>query len=122
MKQLSKVWHYFIAVKLMPTTNFSAVLKESAALTYATQLGKLVDMGQVIQDSILHGSTPQQPGFITPHIDLCKKARVKWTLEEEVLQCKQIIDDDLISSMKDTDDASATNQAPSAKEELGLKG
>ena len=63
MKKISKIWHYFVCAKLQPTTNFSGVMKSRAALVYAIQEGLKIDMGLVIQHSIIHGFKQGIQGF-----------------------------------------------------------
>ena len=57
MDRYSKVWHYFIGAKLLPTINFSVVMKERAMLIHVIQDDKTIDIGLVIQNSSLHGTT-----------------------------------------------------------------
>ena len=54
MSRSSKAWHYFMCSKFMPITNFSAVSKDRVGLTYAIQMGKSIDVGLIIQKSILN--------------------------------------------------------------------
>ena len=55
MTRASKIWHYFVCAKFLPTTNFSAVMKMRAILVYAIQEKKKIDVGLIIQHSIIHG-------------------------------------------------------------------
>ena len=55
MTRTSKIWHYFVCAKLLPTTNFNDVVKNKAALVYAIQKKKKLDIGLIIQNSIIHG-------------------------------------------------------------------
>ena len=55
MKKIAKIWHYFVCAKLQPTTNVSTVMKSRAALVYAILEGMKIDVGLVIQHSIIHG-------------------------------------------------------------------
>ena len=55
MTKTSKIWHYFVCAKLLPTTNFSAVTKNRAAFVYTIQKKKKLDIGLIIQNSIIHG-------------------------------------------------------------------
>ena len=77
MKNISKIWHYFVCAKLQPTTNFSVVIKSQAALIYAIQEGLKIDVDLVIQHSIIHGF---EQGLPHPHLilELCRNAGVKW--------------------------------------------
>ena len=55
MKEIAKIWHYFVCTKLQPTTNVSAVMKSRVTLVYAILEGMKIDVGLVIQHSIIHG-------------------------------------------------------------------
>ena len=55
MTKVSKIWHYFICAKLLPTTNHSVVMKSRAALIYAILKDMKIDVGLIIQHSIIHG-------------------------------------------------------------------
>ena len=65
MKKIAKIWHYFVCAKLQPTTHVSAVMKSRAALVYAIMEGMKIDVGLVIQHSIIHGFEHDIQGF--PH-------------------------------------------------------
>ena len=55
MTKTLNIWHYFVCAKLLPTTNFSVIMKNLAALVYAIQKKKKIDIGLIIQNSIIHG-------------------------------------------------------------------
>ena len=86
MKKIAKIWYYFVCAKLQPTTNVSAVMKSRAALVYAIIEGMKIDVGLVIQHSIIHGFEQGIQGFPYPHLitELCRNAGVKWNKKEEV--------------------------------------
>ena len=48
-----KVWHCFIRAKLMLVMHFSDAIMDQARLLYAIKTKKLIDIGSVIQQSIL---------------------------------------------------------------------
>ena len=98
MKKLAKIWHYFVCAKLQPTTNVSAVMKHRAALVYAIIEGMKIDIGLVIQNSIIHGFEAGIQGFPHPHLitELCKNAGVKFNQKEEVKPPKGLIDDSVV--------------------------
>ena len=79
MSKSSKAWHYFVCSKFMPTTNFSAMAKDRASLTYAIQMGKFVDVGLVIHSSILNAQKIAKIGLPYPHLitKLCKRVEVQ---------------------------------------------
>ena len=49
-----KVWHHFICARLVPTMHLSEVTKERAALLYAIQTGKKINVSRWIQHNINH--------------------------------------------------------------------
>ena len=65
MSKSSKAWHYFVCSKFIPMTNFSIVSKDRADLTYVIQKGKSVDVGLVIQRSILNALKIAKAGLPT---------------------------------------------------------
>ena len=82
----SKVWHYFVAAKLIPTTNFSTVMKERTGLVYAIESNRTIDVGLIIHHSILHGVTKDNARLYHPSLitTLCKVAGVVWSKSEEI--------------------------------------
>ena len=51
---IPKVWHHFITLRLIPTTNVCEVTAKRALLKYAILQDIPFDVGQVIEDAILH--------------------------------------------------------------------
>ena len=51
---IPKVWHHFITSRLIPTTNVCEVTAKRALLNYAILQNIPFDVGQVIEDAILH--------------------------------------------------------------------
>ena len=51
---ISKVWHHFITSRLISTTNVCEVKAKRSLLNYAIMQDKPFDVGQVIEDAILH--------------------------------------------------------------------
>ena len=100
----SKAWHYFVCSKFMPTTNHSAVSKDRAGLTYAIQIGKSIDVGMIIQRSILKALKTPKVGLPHPHLvfDLCKAAGVQWVEGEELLHPKGEMDNKIFGVYKTT--------------------
>ena len=98
MTKVAKIWHYFICAKLLPTTNHSAVMKSRAALIYAILKDMKIDVGLIIQHSIIHGFEKGIHGFSHPHLitDLCANVGVKWNAKEEVRNLKGVIDDSIV--------------------------
>ena len=70
-------------------------MKSRVALVYAILERMKIDVGLVIQHSIIHGFEQGIQGFSHPHLitELCRNARVKWNQKEEVCAPKGIIDD-----------------------------
>ena len=80
------------------STNVSAVMKSRAALVYAIIEGMKIDVGLVIQHSIIHGFEQGIQGFPHPHLitDLGRNAGVKWNKKKEVRTPKRVIDDAVV--------------------------
>ena len=116
MSKSSKAWHYFVCSKFMPTTNFSAVSKDRAGLTYAIQKGKSMDIGLVIQRSILNALKIAKAGLPHPHliINLCKRAGVQWGEGEELLHPKWVIIDKTLDVYKSYAGGEGTSGAGSS--------
>ena len=51
---IPKVWHHFITSRLIPTTNVCEVTAQRALLNYVILQDIPFDVGQVIEDAILH--------------------------------------------------------------------
>ena len=88
MSRSSKAWHYFVCF------NFSAVSKDRVGLIYAIQMGKSIDVGLIIQKSILKALKILKAGLPHPHLvfELCKAPRVQWVEGEELLHPNGAID------------------------------
>ena len=73
-------------------------MKSMAALVYAILEGMKIDVGLVIQQSIIHGFEQGIQGFPHSHLitELCRNAEVKWNQKEEVCAPKGIIDDAIV--------------------------
>ena len=63
MTKVAKILHYFVCAKLLPTTNHSAVMKSIAAMVYAILKNIQIDVGLIIQHSIIHGFEKGIHGF-----------------------------------------------------------
>ena len=90
-------------------------MKDWAALIQFIQFGKSVDVGLVIQNSIIHGATFLSTSIYHPLLItmLCKNAGILWTTDEEVQQPKRIIGNNLIRNMKDeSSEAAGANYKP----------
>ena len=77
-------------------------MKSRVALVYAIIEGMKIDVGLVIQNSIIHGFEQGIQGFPHPHLitDLCRNAGVKWNKKEEVCAPKEVIDDAVVVKFK----------------------
>ena len=72
-----KVWHHFITSRLIPTTNVCEVTAKHALLNYAIIQDILFDVGQVIEDAILHNREAKMNlGHPFLIYGLCKRAEV----------------------------------------------
>ena len=56
---IPKVWHHFITSRLVPTMNVCEVTVTRALLNYAIIQDIPFDVGQVIEDAILHNRDPK---------------------------------------------------------------
>ena len=120
MSRSSKAWHYFVCSKFMPITNFSAVSKDRVGLTYAIQMGKSIDVGLIIQKSILKALKILKAGLPHSHLvfELCKEAGVQWVKGDELLHPKRAIDNKTFDVYKNyvghtSNSARATEVGPS---------
>ena len=74
---IPKVWHHFITSRLIPTTNVCEVTSKRALLNYAIIQDIPFDVGQVIEDAILHNRDAKMNlGHPFLIYGLCKRARV----------------------------------------------
>ena len=83
-----KAWHYFIYAKLLPSGNTYEVKKERAILNYAIQKGLSIDVGRIIETSILdwlRGGTTGGLGHASLIYALCTAKNIPTTASEEVL-------------------------------------
>ena len=85
----AKVWFYFLAFVLVPIKHLSTVREQEAILLYAILKGYKLNVGTIIENSIMRYHEGNKRGLI-PHpatiTVLCLKAGVKgvWEEEEEV--------------------------------------
>ena len=81
-----KVWFYFIGSVLLPSKHLSIVCQEEAILLYALLKGYKINVGKIIENSILNYYRSKYRGLM-PHpatiTRLCKLGGVKGTWEEE---------------------------------------
>ena len=74
---IPKVWHHFITSRLIPTTNVCEVTAQRALLNYAILQDIPFDVGQVIEDAILHNRDAKMNlGHPFLIFGLCKQAGV----------------------------------------------
>ena len=74
---IPKVWHHFIMSRLIPTTNVCEVTAKRALLNYAIIQDIPFDVGQIIEDAILHNRDAKMNlGHPFLIFGLCKQARV----------------------------------------------
>lgn len=88
-------WFAFITSRIMPSNHTSQVTKERAALVYCIFNGDSVDVGQLVQSSILQavrGTTTLSLPHTSLITELCRHAGVKWDDNEELLQPRSMID------------------------------
>ena len=74
---IPKVWHHFITSRLIPTTNMCEVTAKRALLNYAIIQNISFDVGQIIEDAILHNRDAKMSlGHPFLIYGLCKRAEV----------------------------------------------
>ena len=74
---IPKVWHHFITSRLIPTTNVCEVTAQRSLLNYAILQDIPFDVGQVIEDAILHNrEAKMNMGHPFLIFGLCKQAGV----------------------------------------------
>ena len=82
----AKIWLYFLSSVLMPSNHLSTVRKEKSVLLYAIIKGYKMNVGQIIEKSILNYYCSNFRGLI-PHpstiTTLCIMGRVQFDMEEE---------------------------------------
>lgn len=94
-----KAWYAYICAKLMPCTHVSDVTKERAVLLYSIVKGMKMDVGLIIQQSILRaarGGTTRglpHPSLICA---LCTKFGVRWKSDEMIQPPMPMLDHKMI--------------------------
>ena len=78
----AKVWFYFIYSVLMPSKNLSTVRREEAFLLYALLKGYKINVGNIIERSILGYFERNCRGKI-PHPEIITKLCIQGRIEEE---------------------------------------
>ena len=74
---IPKVWHHFITSRLIPTTNVCEVTAQRSLLNYAILQDIPFDVGQVIEDAIIHNRDAKMNlGHPFLIFGLCKQAGV----------------------------------------------
>ena len=86
LNEETKIWFYFLSSVLLPSKHLITVRKEEALLLYAILKGYKLNVGKIIEKSILDYYSSKYRGLI-PHpatiTKLCILGGVKGTLEEE---------------------------------------
>ena len=91
----AKVWFYFISYVLMPSKHLSTVRREEAILLYALLKGYKINVGKIIEKSILGYFESKCKGMI-PHpasiTRLCIQGGVEeeWGIEETYLRASPL--------------------------------
>ena len=78
----AKVWFYFISSVLMPSKHLSTVRMEEAILLYALLKGYKINVGKIIEKSILGYSKSKCRGLI-PHPATITRLYIQGAVEEE---------------------------------------
>lgn len=99
-----KTWHRFVGAKLLPTKHFASIDIHCANLirALASQGCETINVGRVIQNSIMRSVQNTQLGFYHGHLitELCRCAGVRIRSNEEVLQPMHVIDRNTISTLR----------------------
>lgn len=98
MKLNSKVWLYFVASNLIPTTHLSDITKDRAIFIHSIMMGLTITFGYVIFKAMTHITKIKQDGlqFLSLIIAMCKMAGVHYDANEELLHLELTIDINLI--------------------------
>ena len=106
MDRYLKAWHHFIGARLMPIQHFSDVYKERAVILFAFKIGRSIDVGSMIHDTIKQSFQNVHANLYCPFIItiLWRHAEVRWTDTEKLLQPMYIINDSTITAMSSWDD------------------
>ena len=78
----AKVWFYFISSVLMPSKHLSTMRREEAILLYALLKGYKINVGEIIEKSILGYSESKCKGLI-PHPTTITRLCIQGGVEEE---------------------------------------
>ena len=82
----AKVWFYFLSLVILPSKHLSTVRKEEALLLYAMLKGYKMNVGKIIEKSILNYYCSSYRGLIpypSTITRLCILGRVEGTWEEK---------------------------------------
>ena len=77
----AKVWFYFISFVLMPSKHLSTVRREEAILCYALLKGYKINVGKIIEKSILSYSESKCKGMI-PHPAIITRLCIQGVVEK----------------------------------------
>ena len=78
----AKVWFYFISYVLMPSKHLSIVKREEVILLYALLKSYKINVGKIVEKSILSYSESKCRGII-PHPAIITRLCIHWGVEEE---------------------------------------
>ena len=82
MTEEAKLWFYFISYVLMPSKHLSTVRREEAILLYVLLKGYKINVGKIIEKSILGYSKSKCRGMI-PHLATITRHCIQRGVEEE---------------------------------------
>ena len=111
----TKAWHYFISATLLPSGNTYEVTKERAILNYAILKGFSIDVGKIIERSImdrLKGGTTGGLGHPSLIYALCVAAGVPTTANEEIVHPQAAITRKKMEQYKSTREAHTDTVPP----------
>lgn len=113
MSPKSRIWHYFIRARILPTTHMSDVNRERAVLNYVFRTNKPIYVGSILYNNILYSARTISAGLYYPLLitGLCLQAGVLTNAREE-LQHPIVT---LASNTSKQLDKSSTNVASSSR-------
>ncbi|EOX93875.1 Uncharacterized protein TCM_002866 [Theobroma cacao] len=100
-----KCWLYFVVARMLPVKHVSDITKDKALLLYCILIGKAIDIGRLIYNTIFLSTNTPREGIWFPSliIELCKRVSVKWGSREKLLYPKGSIDDAIIEKFMQQD-------------------
>ncbi|EOY16803.1 Uncharacterized protein TCM_035685 [Theobroma cacao] len=114
MKQMSKVWWYFMASKMLLCLHVSNVTRNRAVFINAIVTKKSINIGQAINHTMMHTAITKRNGLCFPSLipALCGRADIQWNPSEELLHPNVHIDVGLIYQYSQPSTNGSSSSAP----------